>query len=538
MVVDSYLELFTTLFGWQFYGVLWGVLRDTGIVFLPFLGIVIDNFVEGFRGGDFGRREALSLRQMETDIIIALFVVVLAGEPFASTPLNASVMKYNPPPTLTDSTPPQATVADPQSTFGVTSFTGAPSTVNVPLWWYTVMALSTAVNQAIIEGLPDAPDLRAYAQQARLATIEDVALRQEVADFFSQCFMPARARYQAERPDDALTRALLDTWGNDDPDWLGSHVYREMPGYYAGMRPDKQIPGWPFDPSRDIEYDPAGPAPAWGHPTCKEWWENTAGPPGLRARLVSDPGASGLGAWWDGAYAWLGGLASGTATEKKADALARAVLERAPPAFTNDDFTPAANDAGKGLASLAVDKASAAAGAAGLAWYAALFAVVMDVVVPALPMIQAVVLLGIYALLPLLVVLSRYSLQMLVTGALLIFTVKFWSALWYLAQWVDVNLISAMYPDMNVFTAQFSSGAPDHLGKRMALDMITSALYLGLPLLWTGIMAIAGVQMGRAIGSTAGDIGNSLQKPIDSAGNRGSSVAGAAGSGVIQRMKR
>ena len=40
MSVDSYLELFTTLFGWTFYGILWDVLVGTGIVFLPFLGLL------------------------------------------------------------------------------------------------------------------------------------------------------------------------------------------------------------------------------------------------------------------------------------------------------------------------------------------------------------------------------------------------------------------------------------------------------------------------------------------------------------------
>ncbi len=49
MTVDSYLELFTTLFGWTFYGILWDVLVGTGIVFLPFLGILIDNWREPAR---------------------------------------------------------------------------------------------------------------------------------------------------------------------------------------------------------------------------------------------------------------------------------------------------------------------------------------------------------------------------------------------------------------------------------------------------------------------------------------------------------
>jgi hypothetical protein len=65
MSVDSYLELFTTLFGWAFYGVLWDVLVSTGLVYLPFLGIVIDNWREPAEGGEFGTVTALSLRRME-----------------------------------------------------------------------------------------------------------------------------------------------------------------------------------------------------------------------------------------------------------------------------------------------------------------------------------------------------------------------------------------------------------------------------------------------------------------------------------------
>jgi len=64
----------------------------------------------------------------------------------------------------------------------------------------------------------------------------------------------------------------------------------------------------------------------------------------------------------------------------------------------------------------------------------ALFSVTMTAVLQALPMVQALMLLGIYALLPLVVVLSRYSLAMMVVGAMAIFTVKFWTVLWYLAQ--------------------------------------------------------------------------------------------------------
>ena len=41
-------------------------------------------------------------------------------------------------------------------------------------------------------------------------------------------------------------------------------------------------------------------------------------------------------------------------------------------------------------------------------------------------------LLGVYALLPLVVVLSRYYIAMMVVGGVAIFTIKFWTVLWYL----------------------------------------------------------------------------------------------------------
>ena len=52
MAVDSTLELYTTLFGWLFYNSIWDVLVATGIVFLPFLGILLDTIIRSYAGED------------------------------------------------------------------------------------------------------------------------------------------------------------------------------------------------------------------------------------------------------------------------------------------------------------------------------------------------------------------------------------------------------------------------------------------------------------------------------------------------------
>lgn len=512
MTVDSYLELFTTLFGWAFYNVLWDVLAGTGIVFLPFLGILIDNWREPAEGGEFGTASGLSLRRMEIELFIALLVVVLAGQPAALAPLNAGTLRYTPPPTLVNPMPVTATPGTPQSTFGTTGFTGSPATVNLPVWWYAVLAMASGLNHAVVEGLPSAADLRTYEQQARLATIVDPGLRREVSDFFSQCYVPARSKYQAERPATAAVRMLLGTYGPDDPDWIGSHVYRDTPGYYDTLRPSMPVPGWVWHSARDTEYDPGAP-PVWGKPGCKPWWED--GSIGLRRKLIDQADATSAG--FSGLVV---AVAPALASEQHNDAVARTILTNSPPVWSNNDLV-AGNATTGGWLGTAEQWVKGGLAAGGIVTASALFSVTVTAVLQALPMMQAVLLLGIYALLPLVVVLSRYSISMMVTGAMAIFTVKFWSVLWYLALWVDQNLILSMYPDVNVFLQVFANPG-EHDLKRMLLNMVTTSLYLGLPLLWSGMMAWAGMNIGRSIaaatsplargGDDAGRLGGGMGK--------------------------
>ena len=521
MSVDSYLELFTSLFGWAFYGILWDVLVSTGIVYLPFLGILIDNWREPAQGGEVDHASGLSLRRMEIELFTALLVVVLAGQPAALTPLNAATLSYSPPPTLVDPAPAAATVAAPQSTYGATGFAGSAATVNVPVWWYGVIALSSGLNHAIVEGLPTVADMRTFEQQAHLATIADPRLRQEVSDFFSQCYIPARSKYQAERPDTAAISGILATYGADDPDWMGSHVYRDTAGYYDTLRPANQITGWAYNAARDTEYDPTAP-PAWGKPFCKQWWEDAA--IGLREKLINEADATSAG--FSGLVV---AIAPALAGEQQNDAVAKTVLTNAPPSWSSNELI-ANNASGSGLFNTAGNIVKGGLAAGGVITASALFSVTMTAVLQSLPMIQAIMLLGIYALLPLVVVLSRYSIAMMVIAGLAIFTIKFWTVLWYLAMWVDQNLILSMYPDVNIFLQLFANPG-EHDAKRMLLNMITTSLYLGLPLLWSGMMAWAGVQVGRSLDNAT----HPFIKPANDAGQKGGSVGKAA---ISKGMKK
>ena len=62
-----------------------------------------------------------------------------------------------------------------QSTYGSTGFTGSPAAVNIPVWWYAVLSMTSGFNHAVVEGLQVLRICVPYEQQARLATIADRA---------------------------------------------------------------------------------------------------------------------------------------------------------------------------------------------------------------------------------------------------------------------------------------------------------------------------------------------------------------------------
>jgi hypothetical protein len=65
----------------------------------------------------------------------------------------------------------------------------------------------------------------------------------------------------------------------------------------------------------------------------------------------------------------------------------------------------------------------------------------------------------------------------------------------------------------------------------MLLNMITTSLYLGLPLLWSGMMAWAGVKVGRSISAVGGEFSQRGQE----AGRQGAGIGKAVAARSVRR---
>jgi hypothetical protein len=360
--------------------------------------------------------------------------------------------------------------------------------------------------------------------------VRDPALANEINAFIQYCYRPAHAKFRREKPD---VSARVAEFGPDDTEWIGANVFLQTPGYYdnPAFRPREPIAGWPYVPDRDTEY-PEETLDQYdlaniGRPLCNEWWLEANR--GLRARILNQVPASLLDALRSVVPVSFGGL---TATQVDDNIIKSVVTTTLVSAPAGSAIIPSLNEEG----TLSLERLGAGLG---LDWEELSFAPMMYVVRAALPIFQALILSGMYALLALALIASRYSLQGMVLLAVALFTVKFWSFLWYFAWWLEQHLIPSLYPDglsyLKANTAAFLGSTyligGDFFLKGQILDFATTLMYIALPLIFSFMMGVVGV--GAAV-AVAGVV-SALRGPIQQGGRAASDVAQGIGQGALTR---
>lgn len=514
MTVESYFELFTTLFGWQQYNNLWSVLSDTGIVFIPFLFILLKNYIGPATSMEAKDASATSVRRMEIDTALALSVVVLAAQPFVT--LSPGVLTFQKP-----CSPGAPVTAGTSGTTYDSAFASILTTTNVPIWWYGMMAMSSGATHAAVNGIGCVADLSGYRLELDKTRLQNPTLLGELGQFVQDCFIPARSKYYRDKPNVAT---LLATYGARDPEWFGSNVYRQTAGYYDLYRASTPVTGWAYVSARDTEY--ATP-PTNGRPFCNEWYEDPAiglrqklldqVPPTLRSQALSILSSIGFGSY--------------TASDMEDDTIKSVVTSTLAAAPASSDFSTTYNDEGLFRASFMPINLPLVGAGLGTAWEQLSFSPMMYAVRSGAPIIQSLILLGIYMLVPVALVFSSYSWSMVITGSIAIFTVKFWSYLWHVAKWLEDNLTRALYPDgASYFSASIANLTDgDFALKVMLVEIATALLFIGLPLLFSTIVAWGGYRVIQGVSSA-------LQSPTQAIGTAGRSAADIGRAKVASRI--
>ena len=505
MNVSDPLQSFTTIFGWMQYQNLWEILTFTGIAFIPFFFIVANAFSENYTGQEAKAGSRKSLHMMEMDIAKAVLVIILAAQPIVDLSVDTLAVSD---PCDTQLQPDETTYDD--------EFSEELTQARVPLWWYGTMAVSHGVTGAAIAGTGCPGDMIQTQLEMDSQRITDSSVTAQVQRFAQECFVPARSKYHAERPD---VDGILEQHGADDPEWIGSRTYLQTDGYYNYYRADRPVEGFAFDQDRDGANYPDGDTD-YGHPYCNEWWEGQGGP-SLRDAILEEADQS----FWESARDRLSGF-FGTSSEELDDRMIRRVIDQTPMDAPVASSGLTESDTDPGIFS----RLSASFGVATQEMFS--HGPMMLTIREAAPIIQSFLLMGMYMLLPVLIVFSLYRWQPVFVATIAIFTVTFWSYLWHVSRWLEDHMMAALYPNEEAYmNAHVGSLISSDLGMTASLINIASGLlHLGLPVLFSAIVGWAGYN-GVGGGVSAGD------KLAGGAGDRAGRQGDSAGKGMMQSTR-
>ena len=498
MSVTSYLALYTTILGWQQYQNLWNIMTGTGLVYLPFVSIILMSTLKPFLSMGAKDFAVISVRRLIVQILSALIIIAVCAVPMIN--LDPKTLSYQP------SCSPAAPVATPGNSG--TTYDDAfqvPTGVQIPLFWYIVMAVSNGFTEAANQGLSCAPlDYRGLHAELNLATIQDAGLKQQVMDFYNQCYIPAYDRYlNGNLPAgiQAQITTLQQKYGQDDVSWLGSQVFQQVPGFYDSLSATSPVTGFPFDPARDQTEAQVPNHSQWGEPSCKDWWQDSSN--GLHARLLAQFPPSFIQQL----------LSLGSSAQALEDESIRHLIQY----NVSTPLTGSTPDQVRGYESLADNNNPISnavfdhlLGSIGTAIASIVGFTTIHLIVNALPVIQAALLFCLYTFL-----------------AIVMFSVIFCSYIWHLVAWFDGHLMEALFPPSNYLAiAPDFFGVAEHATSEMFVNLIIGAMYLTCPVFFMVVLTWAGLQAGAVFGAILG--------PMSGAANSAGSAGGGAAISAIK----
>lgn len=483
--VQSVPELYTLLMGWGLYDKLWELLTKTGLVYLPFIGMILRNVTESFAHRDTGQ---IALRTMEVNLIVTLLLILFAASP--CIPVNANAISYSP---VCGNDQGETYHAGETGTTYDKAFSIPTDSPTIPVWWYVVISISEGITHAANTMLGCVPNLRQMITQVNMAQITDPEIKQELQDFETMCYVPARTQFnQDEQINNTINlnriKANIKEYGVEDTEWLGSHSLSNV--YYQNLKASRPVPGFPYVADQDINADiNQKNLPAYGTPSCQEWWNDSEY--GLKNRLYQVLPKSFLEKFKN----YLGDI-------KTQDDIVKRVISNNADGFENANTTIGDHGYSQTVSALGI-------------WvhqmeeYPKLYAANQ-----AAPIMQALLLLMIYVFLPFALIFNSYSASTFVTGGMLIFSIIFWGFIWHLVSWIDSALIQAFYSG---WFAKQGAGAT-------LTDMIIASLVIFAPLFWFIFMGAMGV----AIGDIASSFAIGTNNMSERAANKGSGAIKSA----------
>jgi len=368
---------------------------------------------------------------------------------------------------------------------------------------------------------------------ANTVSISNPDLKRQVDEFYSHCYLPALSDYRRGVSDgnDGLVETSPDSIvEGPDVTWIGSSVF--MSGYYATNHMPYIVPGYPYDPNYDTEY---ASDPGAGAPLCSTYWAGTGedGVEGIRDRIYNEAEEDGFLDWLKASAPFLAGTVDSISfLNPDKDEIARAYLEgedRRPEFSQSANQMVTLREGDAGVFERAARYVTSAGQAYQYAKQAATMELVLDSLIYALIVGQAYLLAIVYLSMPFALLLGRYSFSTLMGGAVLIFSINFFSVLWTFVAFLDNWIALQLWNGQGPFAALFNVDV-EETQKRFVHAIVIGVLYLTSTMGFGYVLLVGGSRLGYSIsGAASGGAGG-----FSAAG--GGALGGAAPS--VRRVGR
>ncbi len=543
--VASNVEIYTTLFGWIVFEIMWKAMSETGLVFIPFLVMLYQNMHDPYVSQDVKPAAITSFKRMKWDLIVTMIVLTLFLVP--SKQLKVESVRYVSPPTFSNQS--STIIQGDANKLGHPKLKDKVLTgVNVPIGWLFVMSIGNGFNQYIQGELPHPADLRGAAMHLRTAYLGDEVLNNRVMEFSNVCHIPAAAKFRKNRQSlKELIRQNESTWmlpvsAQDDNhsalnyeasdiSWMGSRILLNVKGLYKDCTPTSTSScpigtGFSVLRGKQVVY-------------CDELWKGSVEKDisGIRSDIIeyarNDKSGDDSLSWWDKGDLALGEVFGAQSVAWKEDMLVREIIESNGESRTGLETTDAAYNSNMFTDSPILEMG----GNVIKAWDTSGKLKDMSVQVSfmaymghqGLPIIKALILMALIWFIPLFFMVAGYhNVPRLMQLILAIFTVQMLTLFWNLGYWVDQSLAYLLYGG--------TSGVWDYVKghftgpHRLLLDVITTTFYGVVPTLFILMMTWAGMKIGQ-LGQVTQGSGQALDKVGADAAKDGQ-LGGAIESGV------
>jgi hypothetical protein len=212
MVANNILEVYTLIFGWNMYQVIWDILVGSGLALIPFIAAVVSSFKDNYEGGS----AESAVKGVEICVISMIIVMMLCVIPYKGMPMKLSTVQYtlatpdcHPPANLT------GTGDKTRPAFDEGFKNMGAIEAHKPVAWSLVEFISSAITHSVIKSMSCVNNYEFMLVRIGQITIQDSVLRARVKEFTEACYKKAINRY--EKNPLALPADISPV---DDIDWI------------------------------------------------------------------------------------------------------------------------------------------------------------------------------------------------------------------------------------------------------------------------------------------------------------------------------